>query len=183
MPTKTLPYNNKDNDKRRKLTDTERETIKELYTRQGATLRGLGRKFGVDRHTIKAIVDPSWYKNKQQQRYNKKPWLDYYDKEQWKHTMRKHRARERSLGLMIKGDTITVPPDRLTLKEAYKHFKTIPYTLKQQVPHERHGRTVTFSIQDLNEWNKTRKARYKTEPHPDTLTNPRTILMNNGIPI
>lgn len=130
MPQKTLPYQDNTQDKRRRLTDEEREQIKQLYTTTKATFRGLGRRFGVDRHTIKAIVDPKWYKNKLQQRYDKKPWLDYYDKEQWKLTQRKHRKRKRELNLITRADTITLSPQEATHGEIIKHYKTNHQTLK-----------------------------------------------------
>lgn len=164
MPQQILAYTDKNNDKRRKLTDTERETIKELYKHQGATLRGLGRQFGVDRHTIKAIVDPIWYKNKQEQRYNKKPWLDYYDKERRREDMRKHRARKRKLGLLTKGDAVEVMPDEATGHEASTHFVTNLRTLINQVPSKRIGRVYIFKIEDLNEWNDGRQKHYRQRP-------------------
>lgn len=71
---------NKENDRRFKLTDLEREEIKELYLTTIPYYRKLARMFGVDHKTIKNIVKPEYYQeqlklyktNKHSQRYYNK---------------------------------------------------------------------------------------------------------------
>ena len=102
MPQEFKTYTNPEQDSRRNqnIID-EKEQIIAKYN-AGTPLRELGREYNCDRHTIKAIIFPDWYKNKQEKRYAQKPWLKYYKKDEWKLVMRKYRSKKRKLGLAIK---------------------------------------------------------------------------------
>ena len=86
-------------DGRVKITPDNYSEIKQQY-KELLSLRAVARLWGVDRHTIKAIIDPEWYKNKQAKRYAKKPWLEWNERvrgEEWNSIMRKHRAKKQEL--------------------------------------------------------------------------------------
>lgn len=55
----------------------------------------LARRFEITRATIKAVLEPLWYAEKQRKHYAKHPWLDYYDKEKHRLAMRAIRAKKR----------------------------------------------------------------------------------------
>lgn len=85
-------------DRRRKLTDEQKEQIRELYETGLVSQRELARQFNVNRSTIQIIVNPN-RAVKVKQRI-KEHWKDYRpDKEAWSETMRKHRRYKQELYL------------------------------------------------------------------------------------
>lgn len=99
MPYKSekikLPPNK---DRRRKLTDDQKEQIKSIYTEGGVGTRPLAKQFGVSRKTIQLIVNPE-IKRKNDERI-KEHWRDYRPtKEEWAATMREHRKYKQQLYL------------------------------------------------------------------------------------
>jgi len=66
-----LPFNL---DRRKKLSDKEKQRIKELYI-QGDTQASLARQFGVSRRLIGIIVDPK--KKEAMRDYAKKNWRNF----------------------------------------------------------------------------------------------------------
>jgi len=91
-------YEKPENDGRIRLLPSLYEEVI-ARSKAGESLRALGRAYNVDRHTIKAIVDPEWYKKKQKQRYDQKMWEHNYDKEAHKLAIRKYRAKKKELGI------------------------------------------------------------------------------------
>lgn len=85
-------------DRRRKLTDGQKEQIRELYETGLVSQRELVRQFNVNRSTIQIIVNPE-RAAKVKQRI-KEHWKDYRpDKEAWSETMREHRHYKQKLYL------------------------------------------------------------------------------------
>ncbi len=99
MPYKSekikLPLNK---DRRRKLTDDQKEQIKAIYAEGRVGTRPLAKQFGVSRKTIQLIVNPE-IKRKNDER-TKEHWKNYRPtKEEWAATMREHRKYKQQLYL------------------------------------------------------------------------------------
>lgn len=85
-------------DRRRKLTDEQREEIKRIYQSSVCGTRPLAKQFGVSRSTIQVIVNPA-IKQRHHDRMAKH-WRDYKtSKEEWAETMREHRRYKQELYL------------------------------------------------------------------------------------
>ena len=67
------------NDKRRKLTDEQKENVKKLYNTGNYSLRILGRMFNVSHSTILLVVSDKYYEN--QREYKKENWKNKINKE------------------------------------------------------------------------------------------------------
>lgn len=90
--------NNRELDRRIKLTDKQREEIKTLYFERGQnTFRGLARLYNVDRQTIKFIVFPDLYKEYLENRSKHEIWRKYYTKEKHRVYVKKHRDYKKKL--------------------------------------------------------------------------------------
>ena len=88
-------------DRRRKLTDEQKEEIKRLYETGLIGQRPLAKQFGVSRGLIQIIVNPEIAKAKKQR--IKDHWRDYRPtKEEWAATMREHRHYKQEL--YVKGE-------------------------------------------------------------------------------
>ena len=84
-------------DARRKLADHEREDIKLRYS-QGEAIRSIARVHShVSRRLIQFVLFPERLQAHKTIVKAEKRWRRYYNKENWKLTMRKHRARKRLL--------------------------------------------------------------------------------------
>ena len=99
MPYKSekikLPLNK---DRRRKLTDEQKEEIRRIYVEGKCGTRPLAKQFGVSRTTIQIIVNPAI----KQRHYNyiKEHWRDYRpNKKEWAATMKEHRHYKQELYL------------------------------------------------------------------------------------
>ena len=104
MPYKSekfkLPPNK---DRRRKLTDEQKEEIKRIYATGVCGMRPLAKQFGVSRSLIQIIVNPDVAERKKQ--YTKDHWRDYRpSKEKWNETIKEHRKYKQSL--YLKGELI-----------------------------------------------------------------------------
>ena len=85
-------------DRRRKLTNDQKEEIKRIYKSGVCGTRPLAKKFGVSRKTIQLIVNPEMYQR--QHDYAAKHWRDYRPtKEEWAETQREHRKYKQDLYL------------------------------------------------------------------------------------
>lgn len=85
-------------DRRRKLTDEQKEEIKRIYAEGKCGTRPLAKQFGVSRSLIQAIVNPNIAERQKQ--YNKKHWRDYRPtKEEWAATIREYRRYKQELYL------------------------------------------------------------------------------------
>ena len=85
-------------DRRRKLTEKQKEEIRAIYATGVCGTRPLANKFGVSRKTIQVIVNPK-IAEKSKQRI-KEHWRDYRpSKEEWAKTMKEHRHYKNELYL------------------------------------------------------------------------------------
>ena len=85
-------------DRRRKLTDDQKEEIKRIYAEGKCGTRPLAKQFGVSRSTIQVIVNPA-IKQRHHDR-TAKHWRDYRPtKEEWAETMKEHRHYKQELYL------------------------------------------------------------------------------------
>ena len=88
-------------DRRRKLTDEQKEEIKRLYETGLIGQRPLAKQFGVNRSLIQIIVNPEIAEAKKQR--IKEHWRDYRpSKEEWAATIREHRHYKQKL--YVKGE-------------------------------------------------------------------------------
>jgi len=86
----------KDKDRRRKLSDDQKEMIKELNA-NGHTKHALAKTFGVSRRTIQFICNPQALKDNLERRKERGGSVQYYDKDKHRESMRRHREYKRSL--------------------------------------------------------------------------------------
>ena len=85
-------------DRRRKLTDEQKEAIKRIYAEGKCGTRPLAKQFGVSRSTIQIIVNPERAERAKQR--IKEHWRDYRpNKEEWAKTIREHRHYKQELYL------------------------------------------------------------------------------------
>ena len=88
-------------DRRRKLTDEQKEEIKRIYKSGVCGTRPLAKQFGVSRSAIQIIVNPNIAERRKQ--YTKEHWRDHRPtKEEWAATMREHRRYKQEL--YVKGE-------------------------------------------------------------------------------
>ena len=90
-------------DRRRKLTDDQKEQIRGIYATGVCGMRPLAKQFGVSRATIQIIVNPQRAEAVKQR--SKEHWRDYRpSKEEWAETMREHRRYKQEL--YLKGELL-----------------------------------------------------------------------------
>ena len=94
---------NPSQDRRRKLTEEQKEEIRRIYKAGVCGTRPLAKQFGVSRSTIQILVNPTRAEKVKQ--YRKEHWRDYRPtKEEWANTMREHRHYKHELYLQGKLD-------------------------------------------------------------------------------
>lgn len=85
-------------DRRRKLTEEQKEEIRRIYKSGVCGTRPLAKQFGVSRSTIQIIVNPKIAERVK--RRTKEHWRDYQpSKEVWAATIREHRHYKQELYL------------------------------------------------------------------------------------
>ena len=85
-------------DRRRKLTEDQKEYIRWLREEEGLSQRKLAAMFGVSRRLITYILDPEKEKkNKERIKRLKQEGRYKYTKEQWAEVMREHRRYKEKL--------------------------------------------------------------------------------------
>ena len=85
-------------DRRKKLTEEQKEEIKHRYKVGDGSQRTLAKEFGVSRSLIQILVNPEIAERKKQR--IKEHWRDYRPtKEQWAATVREHRHYKQELYL------------------------------------------------------------------------------------
>jgi hypothetical protein len=86
-----------EDDKRVKLTDEQREEIRELYKLPDWSQRGLAARFGVSRRLITFILDPEKDKRNKEGFAERQKDGRYYDKDKHTEQIREHRHRKHKL--------------------------------------------------------------------------------------
>jgi len=87
-----------DRDRRRRLTEEQKEEIKSIYASGVCGTRPLAKQFGVSRSTISIIVNPKRAAAVRQR--TKRHWREYRPgKAEWAETMREHRRYKQELYL------------------------------------------------------------------------------------
>ena len=90
-----------DKDRRRKLTDEQKEQIRRIYATGVCGMRPLAKQFGVSRTTIQIIVNPERAASIKQR--TKEHWRDYRpSKEEWAKIVKEHRHYKHDL--YVKGE-------------------------------------------------------------------------------
>lgn len=85
-------------DRRRKLTDEQKEEVRRIYATGIVGQRPLAKQFGVSRSLIQVVVNPEIAEKKRQRM--KEHWQDYRpSKEEWAKTIREHRHYKQELYL------------------------------------------------------------------------------------
>ena len=87
----------KKDDRRRKLTDEQKEEIYHIYHTENIGMRPLAKEYGVNRTTIRNIVKPEKYKWMLSERKRNQTWKKYYDTDKQREYMRSHRGYIRQL--------------------------------------------------------------------------------------
>ena len=83
-------------DKRRKLTEDQKEEIKEKYSTGFYSYRILAKEYGVSKRTVNNIINPITAQKSKDR--IKAHWRDYQKHgEEWAKTMRKHRQYKKKL--------------------------------------------------------------------------------------
>ena len=86
------------NDRRRKLTEDQKEYIRWLREEEHLSQRALARMFGVSRRLITFVLDPEKEKKcRENCKKRKAAGLYKPTKEEWAETMREHRRYKQSL--------------------------------------------------------------------------------------
>jgi hypothetical protein len=99
MPRKTdsMPIRNPEHDKRVKLTDADRESIRKDFEEEGISIRGLERKYKVSRRLIQFILYPERQEKAKKQYAERRKDGRYYDKEKHRASVKKHRDHKKAL--------------------------------------------------------------------------------------
>lgn len=100
MPYKSEKINisNTPYDRRRKLTEDQKEYIRWLREEEQLSQRALAAKFGVSRRTIQFIIDPEKLKrNRDSSKERRRAGLYKPTKEEWANTIREHRHYKQQL--------------------------------------------------------------------------------------
>src|SRR5690606_41899332 len=95
--TEKLSINNPKYDKRIKLTDEDRESIRKEYATGKISQRGLAKKYNVSRRLIQFVLDPDKEKVAKQQFKERRKDGRYYNKDKHKEYMRRHRKHKKEL--------------------------------------------------------------------------------------
>ena len=105
MPYKSQKIKlNPNQDRRRKLTEDQKEEIRKIYKSGVCGTRPLAKQFGVSRSLIQVIVNPNIAER--HKNYVKEHWRDYRQpKEKWAETMKEHRHYKQEL--YLKGELTT----------------------------------------------------------------------------
>ena len=84
-------------DKRRKLTDEDKEEIAIKAKVHKQSLASLAREYGVSRRTIQFVVYPERLTKNREKAKKRGGWRRYYDKDKAREATRKYLARQREL--------------------------------------------------------------------------------------
>jgi predicted DNA-binding protein (UPF0251 family) len=99
MPYKfeKIPINNPKNDKRVKLTDEDRDNIREEYASGLISQNNLAKKYGVSKRLVQFILNPEKQEIAKQQFAERQKDGRYYDREKHNEYVRSHREHKKDL--------------------------------------------------------------------------------------
>lgn len=99
MPRKSdsIPINNPKLDKRVKLTDEDRNSIRAEYETGTISINGLSRKYNVNKRLIQFILFPERQERAKQLFAERQKDGRYYDKEKHRKSIKKHRDHKKEL--------------------------------------------------------------------------------------
>jgi hypothetical protein len=84
-------------DKRRKLTDKEKQDIRDWYAMGDVGTRVIAREYGVSKRTIQFILDPEKLRENLRRRHERGGHKLYYDRERHRKAVADLRRRKREL--------------------------------------------------------------------------------------
>jgi len=106
MPYKHIDYKIKpEDDKRRKLSDVQKESIRELYKTGSYSQRMLAREFNVSRRLIGFVINPEKLEICKEQHKERRKDGRYYSKNTHLKYQKKHRRYKQELYLQNKLET------------------------------------------------------------------------------
>lgn len=99
MPYKfnNIPINNKKYDRRVKLSDQDREEIRELYKKGNISQQALADKYNVSKRLIHFVIHPEKEVAAREQFKMRQKDRRYYDKDKHRRYMKKHRDHKKEL--------------------------------------------------------------------------------------
>ncbi len=99
MPRKTdnVSINNRELDRRVKLTDADRVQIRILYESGDFSYKKLALMFGVSKRLISFIINPEKQKANLEARAKRGGWKQYYDKDNHAKSTKEHREYKKKL--------------------------------------------------------------------------------------
>ena len=163
MPTKTYPYQNVMDDRRRKIHPEDHEQIRRDYA-ELQSQRKTAILWNVSRSTIKYIIDPDKLiasRQKLKERGGAKLYYLRNGKEYHRQSMQKHRQRKRALNLTSAQKhrkplgAEPIPEGYLTSKEAGRRYHAHPDTIAKNVTTYHFPKSwlyPLFKITELEEW-------------------------------
>lgn len=88
-------------DRRVRVTPEIAENMLAMY-QAGSSLHAIAAEFGVDRKTVKRYVIPGYAEEQTEKARRRKYWLEYYDKDYHRASIKQHRRYKRELELVGK---------------------------------------------------------------------------------
>lgn len=92
-----IPINNKKHDRRVKLSDQDREEIRELYAKGDISQQALADKYNVSKRLVHFIIHPEKEVAARKQFKARQKDRRYYDKDKQRMYMKKHREHKKEL--------------------------------------------------------------------------------------
>ena len=89
----------KELDRRIKISDEIRESVKTLYYQDGYSMRKIGRELKIDRTSVRNILFPEKYQEQLKRHKKEKHWQRYYDKDKHAQSIREYRRYKQKLFL------------------------------------------------------------------------------------
>jgi len=172
MPTKTLPYTDPMQDKRRKIHPEDHEQIKRDYN-ELQSQRKTAQLWGVSRRTIQFITQPDKLKKNKEARAKRggsKVYYQKYGKEYHRQNTQKHRTRKRKAKLTTAKrhnkpiNAEPIPQGYLTARQAgdkhHAHQDTIKkYNTAHHFP--KSWNYPLYKITELEEWDKNHRTKHQ----------------------
>lgn len=99
MPSKLdkIPIDNPKHDKRVKLSDEDRDNIREEYACGNISQNGLAKKYGVSKRLIQFVLNPDKQEVARKQFLERQKDGRYYSKDKHREYMRQHREHKKEL--------------------------------------------------------------------------------------